>query len=383
MERNVYINDIASFLPNEPIENDAMEDILGYVNGRRSRSFGMVLRSNGIKTRYYAIDPVTKKITHNNAKMTVEAIQKLLARSNTDLDDVESLSCGTSSPDQLQPAHANMVQGLLSMHPSEATTAAGVCLSGITAMKYAVLNILSSGCKKAIATGSEFASVSFLASNFKSGSEISSDTLKRKPSLIFEKDFLRWMLSDGAGAVLLSDAPNKDRLSLRIDWIDIISYSGELPVCMFAGCNRKEDGTIVGYREVDDPFELINKHFFALKQDTEILDKHIVIKSTDALQEICKKRDLNVDDVNWFLPHYSSEFFRPRLYESLIEKGLEIPYQKWFTNLTSVGNVGSASIYLILEEIFYNQTLKPGDRVLCYVPESARFSFGYMHITVV
>jgi peptidoglycan biosynthesis protein MviN/MurJ (putative lipid II flippase) len=40
--------------------------------------------------------------------------------------------------------------------------------------------------------------------------------LLKKQQFYFEKDFLRWMLSDGAGAMLLQDKPNKDKISLKI-----------------------------------------------------------------------------------------------------------------------------------------------------------------------
>ena len=39
------------------------------------------------------------------------------------------------------------------------------------------------------------------------------------------------------------------------------------------------------------------------------------------------------------------------------EEGLFIPEKSWFTNLNKVGNIGSASIYLILEEFYYLQVL--------------------------
>ena len=61
---------------------------------------------------------------------------------------------------------------------------------------------------------------------------------------------------------------------------------------------------------------------------------------------------------------------------------MEIPEEKWFTNLTQVGNVGSASIYLMLEEIFSSGRLKIGDKLLLMVPESARFSYSYALLTV-
>jgi len=56
MINEVYINNISKFLPNNPISNDEMEDYLGLINHKISKSKNIVLRNNGIKCRYYAID---------------------------------------------------------------------------------------------------------------------------------------------------------------------------------------------------------------------------------------------------------------------------------------------------------------------------------------
>jgi putative 3-oxoacyl-(acyl carrier protein) synthase III len=49
---------------------------------------------------------------------------------------------------------------------------------------------------------------------------------------------------------------------------------------------------------------------------------------------------------------------------------------KWFTNLSSVGNIGSAAIYVALDELMRTKRLKQGDKILLLVPESGRFSYG-------
>ena len=66
--------------------------------------------------------------------------------------------------------------------------------------------------------------------------------MEDNPEIAFEKDFLRWMLSDGAGAFLVEDQPRPNGLSLRIDWIDIQSQADGMPVCMYAGGDKDEDG---------------------------------------------------------------------------------------------------------------------------------------------
>jgi 3-oxoacyl-[acyl-carrier-protein] synthase-3 len=110
--KEVYINNTSVFLPNEPIGNEEMEEYLGYINDRPSRSKSIVLRNNGIKRRFYAI---TKEgvSTHTNAQMTALAVKELFKNDPDGLKSIELLSCGTSSPDQMMPSHGVMVHGWL------------------------------------------------------------------------------------------------------------------------------------------------------------------------------------------------------------------------------------------------------------------------------
>ncbi len=79
----------------------------------------------------------------------------------------------------------------------------------------------------------------------------------------------------------------------------------------------------------------------------------------------------------------SSEFFREPIRQCLENCGFPIADQRWFSNLATRGNTGSASIYLALEELFHSGRLAKGHRLLCVVPESGRFSSSFMHLTVV
>jgi 3-oxoacyl-[acyl-carrier-protein] synthase-3 len=51
--------------------------------------------------------------------------------------------------------------------------------------------------------------------------------------------------------------------------------------------------------------------------------------------------------------------------------------------LTTVGNIGSAAIYVILDEMMNQGLIKDGDTLLCMVPESGRFAVSFMHLTAV
>ncbi len=378
---HVYINDMAVFLPNPPVSNDAIESVLGKINGFPSRARRLVLKNNGITTRYYAICPETGRPTHTNAQLAAEAVQRLRPSAGFTPKDIECLCCGTTSPDLLLPGHALMVQGELGLPPCEIMTAAGICMSGMLAFKYAYMNVAMGFSRNAVAVGSELSS-SFMRSTFFSRIPQKEAAENPRPELAFDTDFLRWMLSDGAGAAFLSPDPVRDKPCLRIDWIDYIAYAGEFSTCMYAGGVKNPDGTITGWRLADQIGASERKHLMAVKQDIRHLDKNIVGTMQRALTTTIGKRGLAAGDFDWFLPHYSSAFFREKFHRAMADAGFDIPMEKWFTNLSEKGNTGAAAIYIILAELMAAGRLKTGERLLCFIPESGRFSHCFMQLTV-
>ena len=128
--------------------------------------------------------------------------------------------------------------------------------------------------------------------------------------------------------------------------------------------------------------EIIGKSIFSIKQDIGLLSDNIVPLGARKIKEIFDKKGLTSDDIDYFLPHMSSEFFKPKIFEQIALHGAHIPYEKWFVNLSTMGNVGAGSAYLMVHELFHSGKLKKGDRLLVLVPESSRFSYMYAMLTV-
>ena len=376
--KDVYITRISKILPNDPISNDEMELVLGQINGQPSKARRIVLRNNGIKQRYYAINK-KGEFTHSNAKLTQEAISKLFDQSFTE-NDMELLCCGTSTPDQLLPSHAAMVHGLLANKNLEINSASGICCAGMSSLKFGFLSIKAGNSNNAVCTGSERVSTRLLANKFEEESELLSK-LEKLPIIAFKKDFLRWMLSDGAGAMLLENKKNEEGLSLKIDWIEAYSFAHELETCMYSGAEKLEDGSIKSWSEYNSK-QWLEESIFSIKQDVKILEEHVINKGVESMAMVFKKHAKDPSDLDYFLPHISSNYFAQKLKDRIKEKGLPIPESAWFTNLSKVGNVGSASIYLMLEELMTSGRLKKGDKIMLSVPESGRFSYAYAHLTV-
>ena len=206
------------------------------------------------------------------------------------------------------------------------------------------------------------------------------EELEEKPILAFQKDFLRWMLSDGAGAVLLENEPKGDT-PLKIEWMQGYSYASEIDACMYAGADKLEDGFLKPWSEY--PSNVWGEmSLFAMKQDTRLLGKNILVKGVESLKASIDKHGIKASEIDYYLPHISSYYFKEGLYDEMEKQGVHIPWENWFLNLDKVGNIGAGSIYIMLEELVTSGKLKKGDKILLSVPESARFSYMYALLTV-
>lgn len=374
--RDVYITGLGKFLPGSPISNDDMEDYLGRIHGQPSRARARILKQNGIVTRHYAVDKQQRTL-HRNSEMAALAVNDALGRAGRGLADVQLLAAATTQGDLPVPGFASMVHGELGGAPCEIASLHGVCASGAMALKNAYLGVKAGEQRVAVACASELPSRLFKASRYEG--HVPPDGV-----LPFETEFLRWMLSDGAGAAVLEDRPRARGLSLKVEWIDITSHAHRLPVCMYAGARKDRDGAL-GASWLDYPtFEAAaGEGVIDLKQDIRLID-HVVRLGVGGFFELIERGRIDPHRLDWVVCHFSSHFFRGRIDELLIKGGLTLPPERWFTNLYTKGNVGSASLFVLLEELA-NDTgaLRPGQQVFVMIPESGRFTVSYALLTVV
>jgi 3-oxoacyl-[acyl-carrier-protein] synthase-3 len=368
----VYITASGAFLPNKAVSNEEMEDFLGRINGKDSRVKERILKQNGIKTRFYALNK-SQETTHSNALLAVNAVKNALKKSNLRSADIELLCTGTTQGDLPIPGFASMVHADLDFKRCEVASFQSVCASGIMALKNAFSQIKSEEKQNAVCVGSELPSRMFKASRFEA---------QGVEALPFDAEFLRWMLSDGAGAFVLQNKKNHEGISLRIDWIDIKSYANEFPVCMYTGKldNKNEGGK--SWLDYSSYEEASKAGAINLKQDTRLLEK-VIKTGVSHYFELIDQGKISASQIDWLCCHYSSEVFKDTIKELMEKGGGAVAEEKWFSNLTSKGNTGAASIFIMLEELMYSGKLKTGDTLLCMVPESGRFITSYMRLTVV
>lgn len=371
---NIYINTTGKYLPGNPIPNHEMEEYIGRIHGKASTLGSFVLRQNKIKTRHYALD--TKgNTTLTNASMAAHAVRDALSHAELSANDIDYLATASTQGDVLVPGLASMVHGDLQLPPIEIANFQSVCASSMMALKSAYLQLKSGEKKAAAVTGSEFSS-----RYFRPGFYEHTDIFDENGQLPMKAEFLRWTLSDGAGALLLESRPNTHKPSLKIEWIDICSYANRFDACMYAGMTDNTNPH--PWSHYSSTTQAVSSGAIMLAQDFDLLKEMMPVWANHYLQ-LVEKGKIPVEEIDWHLCHYSAHSLRVEMVKLLEKTGCLIPEEKWFTNLYSKGNTGAASLFIMLDELLNVQPLVPGQKILCSVPESGRCIIAFMLLTVV
>jgi 3-oxoacyl-[acyl-carrier-protein] synthase III len=203
--RDVFITGTGAFLPGAPVANDRMEDFIGTVGGRKSSVGQRALRWSGIETRHYALTPAGEPL-HTNASMSAAAVLASLDGAGLGREDLQFLATATTQGDYLVPGHASAVHGELGGGALELASFQSVCVSSLMAAKSAWLAVRTGETDCAAVVAGEFSSRWFRPS-FYEGTAL----IDAKGRLAMEADFLRWTLSDGAGAIVMEPRPRGGR----------------------------------------------------------------------------------------------------------------------------------------------------------------------------
>ncbi|MFC4273590.1 iron-containing redox enzyme family protein [Achromobacter aloeverae] len=364
----VYLESAGYFMPGSPVSNEEMDRYIAPLNRISGRIKQRILAENGIKQRYYAID-ADGATTLTNAQLAVGAIRDCLRRNEILLDDISLLASGSSGGDALMPGFANMIQGELAAPPMETLSVHGICAAGVAAIQAAAQAVELGGHASALAVASEMPSRLFKRSRFAA----------RGYDADFDAHFLRWMLSDGAGAVVLGQGrralPGASRgVRLRLKWVHQRAFSGDYPVCMQLGLSADRARGHLDYPSWTDAEA---DGALSLRQDIRLLP-HLFDIGIHEYAGLVRDGWVDPRRIHHFLCHYSSEKFIP-VVEDLLEKaGLAIARERWFSNLAWRGNTGAASILIMLAEFLETREIRPGEQLLCYIPESGRFTTAYM-----
>ena len=355
-----YITRTASYLPGPAVENDDIQQYLGSLDGEAEIK-DTVLSMNGIVRRHYAQDEQQQR-THDVYDLGAQAVQDCLAEKTA---AITYLAAGTTYAPLAAPGFASILHNRLRDRnyldfPVEISSHAGVCSSAAAALVGAVRAITTGQHSSALAVGAEHASEVLKASLIHPVDDRDQHANVRN-SQWFMSVFLRFMLSDGAGAFLLQNCPAANGLSLRVNWTHSLSFAHETPMCM----------------KLDNRTGL-------LSQDVSVLSRHLVPAATKFVSSGLECNSDTLDSYSIILPHMSSFFFRRKL-ERIISSHSQDPLQPvpYWTDLATAGNTGAASIFVMLDHYLQEHEVRDGERILLFIPESGQFNFVMISLTAV
>jgi 3-oxoacyl-[acyl-carrier-protein] synthase-3 len=156
------------------------------------------------------------------------------------------------------------------------------------------------------------------------------------------------------------------------------SFSGDYPVCMQLGLTSDRARSHLDY---DSWHEAEADGALFLRQDIRLLP-HLFDVGVHEYALLAQQGWIDPAHVDHFLCHYSSEKFAPVVDELMHKAGLAIPRERWYSNLVTRGNTGAASIFVMLDEFLRTREVRSGERILCFIPESGRFTVAFVMIDV-
>ncbi|MGB3723823.1 MAG: 3-oxoacyl-[acyl-carrier-protein] synthase III C-terminal domain-containing protein [Pacificimonas sp.] len=371
-----YITASGQHLPGAPVANADMTKYIGSLSAASDRRGRLVLRQNRIRTRHYAMR-ADGTSDWTVASLGAAAARKALSRAEIDAANIGLLATATTQNDIMVPGMASGVHAALGLPPMEIASLQSVCAGSLMALKAAALQVHAGEHEAALALGAEFSS-----RYFRPGMYRGTDAMNNDGTLPGDAEFLRWTLSDGAAAVLVENRPAARGLSFRIDWISLRSFADRFAPCMTGGAVRDEDGMPTPWSHHADIDAAVKAGAFQLRQDADAMHRMLPVWIGELMRLIDAGR-IRTDEIDWFLCHYSAHSLRTEMVKLATRAGCMIPEERWFTNLYEKGNVGAASLFLLLDDMLRHPDLKPGQRILCAVPESGQCVMGYAAMTVV
>ena len=321
---NARISGIASYVPEGILDNEMLSKMV-------DTNDEWITTRVGIKQRHILRDP-----DKGSSYMGIKAVEKLLADTGTNPDDVEVVICATSNPDHRFPSPGSMICYGAGLKKAYSYDMEAACAGFIVALQEARAYICSGIYRKVVVVATE----------------------KMSSMVNYSDRSTCALFGDGAAAVLVE--PTEENTGV-IDAVFHVDGVGHDHLLMVAGGSAKP----TTHATVD-----AGENF--LFQDGRAVYKHAVTDMLTSSLDIMARNNLTVESVDYLIPHQANL----RIIEAVAQRA-EFPMDKVLVNIEHTGNTSAASIPLCLDE--YKGKLKKGDR-LVLTAFGAGFTWGAMYL---
>lgn len=304
----VAILGTGSYLPERVVTNDEVAPGMG-------SSDEWIFTHTGIHSRHWAAPE------ESSSTLGAVAGRRALEAAGLKPEDIDFILCATSTPDYGNfPSTACLVQKHIGCVNAAALDVSAACSGFAYALEMGRTYVLAHPDHKVLVLGAEVLSRSV-------------DWTERTVSMLF---------GDGAGAVVLGARPEG---------------FPEEPCASLLGADGTGYEAIYregGLKEEPKPDAPIPY----MKMQGRAVFNFAVKKLDEIVRTLCDKAGITVDELDLVVPHQANI----RILEAVARR-MELPNEKIYANLATIGNTSSASIPLCLDKAVREGTIKDGMKV--------------------
>lgn len=348
-------------LPGKALTIHEVDDVLGRLTNAPKRINKWLERMRGLMdelldTEYYhfAVSPETGEFTEDNISMAVEASRQAIAQAEIQPEDIDFIAYGSAQQFQMPTGSVRIQEALGIEHCTEISVHAN-CTSAYKALLTAYDFIRLGRAKTALVVSANMSS-----------SELRADYYHQE---IVKKEelFLRYFLSDGAGALILQ-AREKDSseagLFLKNAYTE--SPGGKKPAGMLnrlpAYCLNPQKVYEKGLHHLAQMFnQQLGEHFHEPGGSIFL----------NGLKRMLKQYPIDIDKIRFFQVNFPSKHIAEMIIEEC--ETLGIKRDTHYTQIADMGYVGPPMAFISLHKIATEEQMQPGELVLSFVTEVSKF----------
>jgi 3-oxoacyl-[acyl-carrier-protein] synthase III len=304
---NVEIAGIGAYLPSLVVTNDKISELV-------ETNHDWIVQRTGISERRISEGENTSDIATKAAEIALE-------RAGITAEDLDLIIVATISPDMFIPSVACLVQSNLNADNAACFDISVACSGFVYGLEIANGLMQTMNYKNALVIGAEVLSKVM-------------DWTDRGTCILF---------GDGAGAAVIKQSERKGIIKsyLRSD-------------------GKKGNALTIGGADFDTPFskEKVTQDRLIKMNGREVL-RFAVSAIADGVTEVLKDTDISLDEIKYIVPHQANY----RIIKSAAEK-LKLSEEKFYLNLDRVGNTSSASVPIVLNEMYEKGLLNKGDKLI-------------------